>query len=144
MRLVQHILHAIIIVYGCMKTNCQCMVSDTRRQMAVGVGFLMHDELSHLLVWLCKARGQGKFSRKQEEASSENKQTKAWLSSVPKVTDLFIVQCHLWYPSRSKNPAGTWGQSRWQSLSRCPGEETLCQNRGLRSQETASEIGKNP
>lgn len=50
MRLVQHILHAIKIVYGSAKTNCLCMVTDTRRQMAVRVGFLMHDELSHLLV----------------------------------------------------------------------------------------------
>lgn len=50
MRLVQHILHAIKIVYGHLKTNCQCMVTDTSRQMAAGVGFLMHDELSHLLV----------------------------------------------------------------------------------------------
>lgn len=70
------------------------MVTDTRRQMAAGVGFLMHDELSHLLVCLCKAHGQRKFSRKQEEASSQNKKTKAMLSSVSKVTDLFIVQSH--------------------------------------------------
>lgn len=50
MRLVQHILHAIKTVYESMKTNCQRTVTDTRRQMAAGEGFLMHDELSHLLV----------------------------------------------------------------------------------------------
>ncbi len=52
MRLVQHILHAIKIAHGqwVRKTNCWCKVSDTRRQMAAGVGFLMRDELLHLLV----------------------------------------------------------------------------------------------
>lgn len=32
------------------RANYQSMVTDTSRQMAAGVGFLMHDELSHLLV----------------------------------------------------------------------------------------------
>lgn len=43
-----------------------------------------------------------------------------------------------------RNPAGTRGQSRWQSLSRYPGEVTFCQNKGLRLLETAPEMGRNP
>lgn len=43
-----------------------------------------------------------------------------------------------------RNPAGTWGQSKRQSLSQCPGEVTFCQNKGLRLLETAPENGINP
>lgn len=47
---VQRVLHSIKIVYASKQTNCLRAVTDTGRQMAAGVGFLMHEESSHLLV----------------------------------------------------------------------------------------------
>lgn len=121
------------------KANYQSMVTDTSRQMAAGVGFLMHDELSHLLVWPCNAHGQGMFSRKQEEASSENKKKPGcYLFPSFYSPELSAVA------ESGRNPAGTWGQSRWQSLSWYPGEVTFCQNKGLRLLETTPKMSINP
>lgn len=126
------------------KTNCRWMVTDTSRQIAAGVGFLMHDELSHLLVWVCNARGQGKFSRKQAEAWSQKQANKS------QAVISFQRNWSFYSPESSavaksgRNPVGTWGQSRWQSLSWYPGEVTFCQNKGLRLLETAPEMGINP
>lgn len=115
-----------------MKTNCRCMVTDTTRQMAARVGFLMHDELPHLLVWLCKARGREKFSRKQEEASSENRQTKdtlvVWFrrkrsfwSRVPQLSRTRLL----------REPEGTQGGSNSSDTQ-------------VRSPDAVSEMGTNP
>lgn len=47
---------------------------------------------------------RGKFSRKQEEALLENKQTESRLSSLSKVSDLFIVRIHLQGAESGGNP----------------------------------------
>lgn len=48
--MVQHILQPLNLYMGNeYRRNYQSM-ADTRRQMVAGVGFLMHDELLHLLV----------------------------------------------------------------------------------------------
>lgn len=122
------------------KANYQSMVTDTSRQMAAGVGFLMHDELSHLLVWPYNAHGQGMFSKKNRR----NHHLKTRKSQAVISFHLFIVRESSAVAESGRNPAGTWGQSRWQSLSWYPGEVTFCQNKGLRLLETTPKMGINP
>lgn len=63
---------------GANKTNCRRMVTDTGRQMAVGVGFLMHEDSLHLLVCYCRFPGQGEAQGTSRKVLFIRKQNKSW------------------------------------------------------------------
>lgn len=107
--------------------------------MAAGVGFLMHDELSHLLVWPCKTRGQGMFKKTGGSLIWKQEKSSAVIS--------FHRRRSFYSPESSagaksgRSPARTWGQSRWQSLSWHPGEATFCQHESSRLLGTTPKLG---
>lgn len=125
------------------KQNYQSMVTDTRRQMAAGVGFLMHDELSHLLAWPCKVHSQRKFLRKNRRKHHLKRRKCQAVISFQSSWSFYSSYSSAAAQS-GRDPTGPRGPSRWQSLSWYPGEVTVCQNEGLRLLETAPKMPMNP